>query len=110
MQDNAAIHTAWKVRHWFSDHGITRITDWLPYSPDLNPIEHIWWELKTRLFKMFPEVARETSESEDARQRLESALQAAWDTIDKEVFDNLGATMGHRIEACIAAEGWHTKY
>jgi len=59
---------------------------------------------------MFPEIARDTSESEDARQHLESALQAAWDTIDKDVFDNLGATMDHRIEACIAADGWHTKY
>jgi DDE superfamily endonuclease/Transposase len=110
MQDNASIHTAYKVRDWFSAHGINRITDWPPYSPDLNPIEHIWWELKKRLFNMFPEIAEDTSESEEARERLESALQAAWDTIDKEVFDNLGATMGHRIEACIAADGWHTKY
>jgi hypothetical protein len=84
--------------------------DWPPYSPDLNPIEHIWWELKTRLFKMFPEIAKDTSESKYARQQLESALQAAWDTIDKEVFDNLGATMGRRIEACIVVKGWHTKY
>ena len=59
---------------------------------------------------MFPEIAEDTSKSEDARQRLESALQAAQDTIDKEVFDNLRATMGHQIEACITAEGWHTKY
>lgn len=59
---------------------------------------------------MFPEIAEDTSKSEDTRQCLESALQAVWDTIDKEVFDNLGATMGHRIEACILAEGWHTKY
>jgi hypothetical protein len=110
MQDNASIHTAHKVRNWFSDHGIARITDWPPYSPDLNPIEHIWWELKTRLFKMFPEIANDTSESEEARERLESALQAAWDTIDQEAFDKLGSTMGHRIEACIAAKGWHTKY
>ena len=59
---------------------------------------------------MFLEIAKETSEAEHARQQLESALQAMWDTIGKEVFDNLGATMGQRIEACIAAEGWHTKY
>jgi hypothetical protein len=59
---------------------------------------------------MFPEVTRDTGESEDTGQRLESALQAAWDTIDKEVFDNLGATMGHQIEPCIAAKEWHTKH
>ena len=59
---------------------------------------------------MFPKIARDTSESKDTRQCLESTLQAAWDTIDKDVFDNLGATMNHRIEACIAADRWHTKY
>jgi hypothetical protein len=30
---------------------------------------------------MFPDIAIETSELEYARQQLESALQAAWDTI-----------------------------
>jgi hypothetical protein len=35
------------------------------------------------------EITAETSESEHARQRLESALQAAWDTILLETFTNL---------------------
>jgi len=81
MQDNASIYTAHAVHDWFSNYGITRITDWPPYSPDLNPIEHIWWELKIKVFKVFPEIAEDTSKSEDARQHLESALQAAWDTL-----------------------------
>jgi hypothetical protein len=41
MQDNASIHTAHKVKEWFLDHGVTYIQNWPPYSPDLNPIEHI---------------------------------------------------------------------
>jgi hypothetical protein len=59
---------------------------------------------------MFPNVAVDKSELEHARQRLESCLQAAWDTLDKGLFDKLGASMRERIEACIAADGWHTKY
>src|SRR5438876_12119642 len=41
MQDNALIHTAHTVRDWFSDHRIARITDWPPYSQDINSIKHI---------------------------------------------------------------------
>jgi hypothetical protein len=54
---------------------------------------------------MFPEVTADKSESEDARQRLESCLQAAWDTLDQELFDKLGVSMNDRIEAVIAAKG-----
>ena len=110
MQDNASIHNAGKVKEWFRERGIRLVIDWLPYSPDLNPIEHIWWHLKTRVVEMFPDVVADKSELEHARQRLESCLQAAWDTLDKELFDNLYKSMPKRIEACILADGWHTKY
>jgi hypothetical protein len=54
---------------------------------------------------MFPEVAADKLELEDARQRLESCIQAAWDTLDKGLFNNLYASMPARIKACIAAGG-----
>ena len=81
MQGNASIHTAKKVKAWFLDHGIPFVLNWPPYSPDLNPIEHIWWALKTRMCEVFPEVSADISDSKDSRQRLESCLQAAWDTL-----------------------------
>ena len=55
MQDNAPIHTAKKVKEWFEERGI-RVTDWPPYSPDLNPIEHTWKRLKDMVSRMFPEL------------------------------------------------------
>jgi hypothetical protein len=110
MQDNASIHTAQKVRAWFEDEMIELLKDWPPYSPDLNPIEHVWYHLKIRVNKMFPELLIDKSKSEDARQNLESCLQAAWDTLPQELFDNLYASMPDRIEAIIEASGWHTKY
>ena len=76
IQDNASIHITHKVKAWFREHGIPFILNWPPYSPDLNPIEHIWWALKTRMCEMFPEVSADISESEHSRQRLESCLQA----------------------------------
>jgi hypothetical protein len=59
---------------------------------------------------MFPEVAKDKSELEYARQRLESCIQATWDILDQSLFDKLGASMHDRYKAVITANGWHTKY
>ena len=40
MQDNAPIHKAKKILDWLELHGV-ETTEWPPFSPDLNPIEHV---------------------------------------------------------------------
>ena len=110
MQDNASIHTTYKVRDQFIKQRIITITDWPPYSLDLNLIEHIQQHLKVQTYEMFLEVAADKSESEYARQRLESCIQAVQDTLDQSLFDNLGASMHDRYEAVIAVDRQYTKY
>ena len=39
----------------FLEMGIP-IADWSPFSPDLNPIEHIWHHLKKLVLEMHPEL------------------------------------------------------
>lgn len=108
MQDNAPIHTARKVREWFREQGV-RTTDWPPYSPDLNPIEHLWWELKKKVFEDYPEL-QTGGKGEGDIQALEEACKEAWDNLPQKLLDSLIASMPRRVEACIAAKGWHTKY
>jgi hypothetical protein len=106
MQDNAAIRTAHKVRDWFQVRGI-RVTDLLLYSPDLNPIEHIWWVLKRMLEDEYPHL---DGAGEDDIEEMQEALKDCWARIPKESFDRLYESMPMRVEAGIKARGWHTKY
>ena len=73
VHDNAPIHTANKVKAWFKEQKID-VQDWAPYSPDMNPIEHVWKALKELVAEMYPEAMKNTSETEEARTELEQAL------------------------------------
>ena len=109
IQDNAPIHTAKKVKEQFEERGI-RVTDWPPYSPDLNPIEYTWKRLKDTVSRMFPELWQSNGKSEEDRTAMEEALKEAWATIPVSFFENLVESMERRVQACIDANGWHTKY
>ncbi|GFU73435.1 transposable element Tcb2 transposase [Trichonephila clavipes] len=55
QDDNAPIHTAKIVQEWFAEHeGEVGHLDWLPQSPDLNIIEHLWGYLESKLRARFP--------------------------------------------------------
>ncbi|GBC36392.1 IS630 family transposase [Rhizophagus irregularis DAOM 181602=DAOM 197198] len=48
QQDNAPIHTAKITKNWLKMNKIA-IIDWPANSPDLNPIENIWKQLKDNI-------------------------------------------------------------
>jgi len=108
MQDNAPIHMANSVRKWFEDIGIP-LEDHPPYSPDLNPIEHLWWHLKNKALQLHPEL-QDLGVGEQALQALERALIEAWEAIPDSIFEACLNSMPKRVQAVIDADGWHTKY
>jgi putative transposase len=49
--DNAQIHKTMRIKTLVESKGY-RLLFLSPYSPDLNPIEHVWWMLKLYLMRI----------------------------------------------------------
>ena len=48
QQDNAPAHSAIRTRTFLEQNGV-RTMQWPPNSPDLNPIEDVWWHVDRRV-------------------------------------------------------------
>lgn len=108
MQDNARINTSAAVRTFLENHQITTL-DWPAYSPDLNPIEHLWWQLKRRMNKFYPQY-NNYSYTQEQWDGFCEALKDCWRKIPSRYIEALIGSMPHRLAACRASRGWQTKY
>jgi transposase len=57
QQWNAPVHKAAVVMDFFRKYNI-QVKDCQPYSPDLNPIEHVGVELMRRLHRKYPGIGK----------------------------------------------------
>jgi transposase len=101
QQDGAPSHTSKLTQQWFSQYDIPLIFH--PASlPDLNPIEPVWHELKSRLRSL--EHPLTTAEG------LKSAIHAAWDSMPIEDVNKHAHKMSEHVEAILRAKGGHTHF
>jgi hypothetical protein len=108
MQDNAKVHTSKLTKKWLEERGIWTI-EHPPYSPDLNPIEHIWWALKRKLHELHPEFDL-LKDSQEEWHRFCEGLKEAWLAIPDSLIKKLIHSMPRRLEAVRQAKGYQTKY
>lgn len=99
QHDNDPKHTARSVKSWLKAKKV-RILDWPSQSPDLNPIENLWNDLKRRT---------STIKVSNAVEKFQ-LLQAEWQKISVDRLTKLINSMPHRCNAVIKAMGYPTKY
>lgn len=100
QQDNAPCHTAKSVKTWFQQKSID-VMDWPAQSPDLNPIENLWQQIKVIISKHRP-----TTE----RMLKERIIQAWHHVIQLSGLQRLVSSMRRRCQAVIKSRGYPTKY
>ncbi len=95
QHDNDPKHTAKATKEWLKKKHIKVLE-----SPDLNPIENLWRELKVRVAKRQPRNLND----------LERICKEEWDKIPPEMCANLVANYKKRLTSVIANKGFATKY
>jgi len=96
QQDGARPHTARVTQQFVTDYNIS-LLNWASMSPDMSPIEHVWDELKIRVYtRPHPPVNV---------QQLKDAAIKEWNAIPQAFIANLVQSMRHRCVALLNAPG-----
>ena len=100
QEDNAPCHKSSASRRLKDQKGIT-ILEWIPYSPDLNPIENLFAIFKKKVALKLP----------SNKEELINAIKYVWrHEIDQKYIESLIKSMPNRIASIIKSKEDHSKY
>lgn len=99
QQDNAPCHNALPVRNWLQQEGVN-VMAWPPQSPDLNPIETMWGQIKRAVGRR----------NFDSKQALWEAVADEWNKITMDQRIKLVESMPRRCKEVLKQNGMATKY
>jgi transposase len=99
QQDNDPKHKSKLVTDWIFANGVQCI-DFPPYSPDLNPIENLWHNLKTRVSNRNCATLGE----------FKQVIAEEWAQTDRSFLDNLTESMHRRCLKVLANAGHKCGY
>jgi transposase len=103
MHDGAPAHRATATKRWFAENQIPLFFH-PANSPDLNPIEPVWADIK-RFLRTLPDSV-DISDTET----LKAHILMWWDLLPIEWINRYTGTMDRRLNAVKRANGGHTKY
>ena len=95
MEDSAPVHKAKLSDDFRHNKNITRLPNWPPQSPNLNPIENVWKVLKNNIQEFYH--PRSISE-------MQHCLKLPWDDFPRQVLLNLIESMPESMQAVIDAD------
>ncbi|GFV73440.1 transposable element Tcb1 transposase [Trichonephila clavipes] len=101
QQDNARPHVTRFVKRLFVNHQI-ELLPWPARSPDLSPIENMWFMVAQRLTQITPPAA--------TPDQLWQRVEAAWSAVPQEYIQSLFKSMPRRVAAGISNNGGYSGY
>ena len=99
MEDGAPAHRAKSTKKWHQDRGVKLFEGWPGNSPDLNPIENLWSQMKHL----------QRHEQATSIAGLKRIAQKVWDNITPAYHQSLYKSMPRRMQAVVDAQGGHKK-